>query len=125
MFEISQTAPKTYTMKKFIFLFAFTFALIAQASAATIVSKNDHNDLVRNIRKQLHFDEKFKKSIGTSSAIVNFIVNDKGAIEVKEIITDNPKLKDDIARQMTDMPIYKTPVYPNTLYTMKVNFKLQ
>jgi|GEM_PF-4015009 len=112
-------------MKTFLFALFFSIASFGQAPAAGIVSAKEHNDLVRSIRKQLHFNEKFKQKLGTASATVTFIVNDRGAVEVMEVVTDNPLLRDDIERQMQRMPIYKTPVLPNTLYTMKLVFKTQ
>ncbi|TND09287.1 MAG: hypothetical protein FD123_1374 [Bacteroidetes bacterium] len=111
-------------MKKFLItalLSVFCFSM----QAATIVSAKDHNDLVRTILKQLRFSDEVKEEANGTNAIVNFIINDKGIIEVKEVITDNKAAKESIERQMSSMPINKTPVLPNTLYTMKVSFTQQ
>lgn len=111
-------------MKNILFALLFGFTAI-QAQAGTITGSKEHNDLVRTIYRNLRFSDKVKQEAKGSVAIVNFIINDKGVVEVKEVISDSPVAKDAIEAQMRNMPIYKTPVLPNTLYTMKVSFSQQ
>ena len=106
-------------MKTFILALLFSFTAAINSSAATVTSVKDHNDLVRVIQKQLRFTEQFRKNVKDATAVVNFIINDNGAIEIKEIISESNVLKDDIIRQMEKMPISRTPVYTNTLYSLK------
>lgn len=110
-------------MKALILALFFTLTAGINGFAGSVSNVKDHNDLVRAIQKQLHFTEQLRKKACNATAVVNFIVNDNGQIEIKEIKSESPVLKEDILRQMENMPISRTPVYPNTLYTLKISLK--
>jgi hypothetical protein len=110
-------------MKAFILALFFTVTAAVSGFAGNVNRSNDNNDLVRVIQKQLHFTQQVRKKAKNATAIVTFVVNDNGQIEIREVTSENTLLKEDIIRQLQAMPISKTPVFTNTPYTLKIELK--
>ena len=110
-------------MKAFILALFFTVTASVSGFAGNVKRSNDNNDLVRVIQKQLHFSQQVRKKAKNSTAVVTFVINDNGQIEIREIKSENTLLKEDIVRQLNAMPVSKTPVFTNTPYTLKITLK--
>lgn len=110
-------------MKAFILALFFTVTATVSGFAGNAKRSNDNNDLVRVIQKQLHFSQQLRKKASNSTAVVTFVINDNGQIEIREITSESELLKEDILRQLNDMPVSKTPVFTNTPYTLKISLK--
>lgn len=110
-------------MKAFILAIFFTVTASFSATAAPDRFDTDNNDLVRVIQKQLHFSQQLRKKASNATAVVTFIINDNGQIEIREITSESVVLKEDILRQLHEMPVSNTPVFTNTPYTLKIALK--
>ena len=110
-------------MKAFILALFFTVTASVSGFAGNTKRSNDENDLVRVIQKQLHFSQQLRKKANNTTAVVTFVINDNGQIEIREITSESILLKEDILRQLHAMPVSKTPVFTHIPYTLKIALK--